>query len=89
MTQERPPLDEWVLIPRKEALENYGLIDSFEPWMIDKVREHLEDGWSFSSFSGKYHITADRWARMPNDVPELKLIRDQYNYWAKRKGRVR
>ena len=47
--------------------------------LIALARQHIDDGYSFSSFSGKYGLTAKNWTDLSRELPELIELRKVYN----------
>jgi hypothetical protein len=44
------------------------------------ARKHVyEDGCSFGSFAGKYHMSVSVWERLGRTIPELIEIKAEYN----------
>jgi hypothetical protein len=54
------------------------LHQQFEPWMIDKLKEHLALGGSFNSFCGAANITMENWRAWVKASPELTQINIAY-----------
>lgn len=57
-----------------------GKHKKFEPWMIHKLRQHIAEGWSYNLFAAKYRIHLKLWQEMGRDIPEIKQIKEEYNY---------
>lgn len=54
-------------------------LKELEPWMIQALRKHINEGWSFMSFSGKYWIDSVKLHEWARTNEEVKKIRDDYN----------
>lgn len=55
------------------------MIKEFAPWMVHAVREHVNQGYSYGSFGGRYCISQVLWNRWSKEVAELVEIRLRYN----------
>lgn len=45
--------------------------------LLELVRKHLLDGWSYGSFAGRYGITSHHWQVLTRENPELAYLRDK------------
>lgn len=64
-----------------------AFVTDYDPRFIELARKHVEDGWSYISFSGRHSIPMRTWACWTKDQPALKAIRDEYNLTLKCKRR--
>ena len=55
------------------------LVKNFHPSMIQLVREHVSEGYSYGSFAGKYNISPAKWLKWTKEIPDLEEIRTAYN----------
>lgn len=54
------------------------LIKEFKPEFIDGVKNHVAEGWSYGSYSGKISVDPALWQKWSREIPELKAIKDYY-----------
>lgn len=62
-----------------------NLKDKYEDWMLQGLIDHLKEGCSFQSFSGKIPMSIANWHRIGNDVPEIRDLKLRYNYLKRRR----
>lgn len=60
---------------------------NYEPWILEALRAHIEQGWSFTSFAGKHKIPAEKLLKWAREIPELDAIRNEYNLNARKPRR--
>lgn len=56
-----------------------NLIKEYYPELAELARKHVEEGYSFRSFSGKMSIPLQKWEKWAREIPELIFLREQYN----------
>jgi hypothetical protein len=59
--------------------QRYYLQKELTQDLIDQARQHVLDGYSLRSFSGKAKINLKRWEDWIRQDPQLMEIRDKYN----------
>ena len=52
---------------------------TFDPIMIEEVKKHIAEGYSFNSYAGKKKIPPDLWRNWSREIAELWHIREDYN----------
>lgn len=57
----------------------------YQPWMEAALKNHLKDGYSYGSFTGRYGIDVKLWVEWSKVVPELKEINKEYKHYLKKK----
>jgi hypothetical protein len=62
-----------------------NLVKNFDYKMIPKLIEHLAEGYSFRSFSGRYSIPLQKWEKWAREIPELIELRMAYNDMMRKK----
>lgn len=56
---------------------NYKL-SKYEPWMLEKVIDHVNEGSSYGSFAAKHNINQVKWAIWTKERQDLRRVRDTY-----------
>lgn len=54
------------------------LVKHFSPEFIQGVQQHIEEGWSFGSYSGKIKVDPALWQKWSKEIPELREIKESY-----------
>lgn len=80
--------EEILSMEHRHFARHFGLIRIFEPWMIAEAQKHVDEGYSYKSFAGKFHICQESWIIITRQHPELIKIRDAYNARVRRKKRA-
>lgn len=50
----------------------------FESWMIEAAQLHVDQGYSYGSFAGKYNIDPALWREWTKKIWNLKQINKHY-----------
>jgi hypothetical protein len=64
------------------------IIKEYNPEFVRLAEQHVKEGCSFRSFSGKYAIPVDLWQTWAREIPELTKIKDEYNAMLNNKKRL-
>jgi len=64
------------------------IIKEYNPEFVRLAEQHVKEGCSFRSFSGKYAIPVDLWQTWAREIPELAKIREEYNAMLNDKKRL-
>lgn len=54
------------------------MIRVYEPWMADRLREHVVSGYSVRSFPSFYNINQEFFSNWIRDIPDLRNINILY-----------
>lgn len=61
------------------------LIKEYQPWIRDALANHIRDGYSVGSFSGRYGVDVRLWIKWCNTIPELVELNSDYKHYLKKK----
>lgn len=53
-------------------------LTKLEPWMVEKLRDHMSEGWSMASFPAKFNIDYRFWPNIVRSSPELLELKKFY-----------
>lgn len=56
---------------------NYKL-SKYEPWMLEKVIDHVSQGLSYGSFAAANNISQVHFMKWTREREDLKAVRDAY-----------